>query len=119
ETVLAESVGEELAGLPVLLEHSSAQLACSQQAILCVQESVAQLLYRQSLAGTPWGPAGVQIVGLRLVQFEGLLPSVGLDADQGTVDGASPETEVMNLAPDFLLPPSGDMRSERECRVGF
>jgi hypothetical protein len=61
----------------------------------------------------------MEIVGLNLVEFESLLPSVVLDALQFAVDDASPATEVMDAAPYLLHPLPGGMGCERELRVGL
>jgi hypothetical protein len=53
----------------------------------------------------------VQIVGDGLVLFQGFLPAVSVDAHQLSMNALGPTSEVVDLAPDLLLPgPAGVRR---------
>src|SRR5262249_19954049 len=80
------------------------------------EEVVRQILDGQPAGVRPRRASGVQVVGLRPVQRERILPPVAGDALQLAVHPASPVAEVVDLAADLLHPlPAG---VGREWEVG-
>jgi hypothetical protein len=54
----------------------------------------------------------VQVIGPGLALLQGLFPAVAFDPFQLAVGAASPPAEVVNLAPDLLLPGAGGVRGK-------
>jgi hypothetical protein len=61
----------------------------------------------------------VEVIGLGLVLFEGLLPAVAFDADELTVDALGPATEIVDLATYLLLPGAAGVGRKGEFADGF
>src|SRR5262249_54561502 len=87
--------------------------------LLCGEEAIAEVADREPIGLDPRGPAGVQVIGLGLVEFQGLFPAVAFDPNQLAVDAVGPLAEVVDLSPDLFLPGAAGVGGEGEVRIGL
>src|SRR6185312_9245776 len=117
--ILAEVDHDEIGNLPVVREHPPTDLTCLQLPRLRGQKSIAEIGDGEAIAREPRGSPGVEIVGLNLILFECLLPTVALDPLHTTVYYPAPAPEVVDLAANLLHPLPARVRRQREFRVGL
>jgi len=61
----------------------------------------------------------MEVIGLDLVEFEGLFPAVALDPRHLPVNDLAPPAKVVNLTRHLLLPSPAGMRRERQIGIGL